>query len=50
MVLEEGESDMGGRPAYGLEGEEADEGGERGVVEAPAGEQAGCEVKALNAR
>ena len=34
-------------PADGLEGEEADERGERGVVEAPAREEAGGEAEAL---
>jgi hypothetical protein len=49
VVLEEGEGKVGGRPADGLQGEEPDEGREPGVVEAPAGEQTRCEVKALDA-
>ena len=46
-MLEDDEGEVRGGPADGLEGEEADEGGEGRVVDAPAGEEAGGEGEAL---
>ena len=47
FVLEDDEGEVRGGPADGLEGDEADEGGEGRVVDAPAGEEAGGEGEAL---
>ena len=47
FVLEDGERELGGGPAYALEGEEADERGEGRVVQAPAREETGGEREAL---
>jgi hypothetical protein len=46
-VPEEGEREVGGGPADGLEREEADERAERGVVGLPPEEEAGCKAQAL---
>lgn len=46
-MLKDDEGEVRGGPADGLEGEEADEGGEGRVVDTPAGEEAGGEGEAL---